>query len=103
MGAPAAGSGLPAVRARRAVSAQLAIGRHRHRPGFKPPVDEVEVVGGLVDQQRAALFAKPVPAAEVVRPVVGVQHTSGNRPRYLADFAGHREISFICAPVGEKR
>jgi hypothetical protein len=39
----------------------------------EPPVDEVEVMGGLVDPERAAPLAQPVPAAEVVGAVLGVE------------------------------
>ena len=43
------------------------------RPGLDPPVDQVEVMGGFVDHQAAGIPFVPVPASEIIRPVIGVQ------------------------------
>ncbi len=56
-----------------AVEAQVGLGEHQLGAGRQPPVDQVEVVGGLVYQQPARLVLAAVPAAEVVRAVDGVQ------------------------------
>ena len=42
--------------------------------GPEPPVDEIEVVAGLVHEQAAGVLLLAVPAAEVVCAVLGVEH-----------------------------
>src|SRR5256886_16576739 len=55
------------------VEFQVSEGRHFHRRGIQPPVGQVKMVRGLVDQQRAGVLFQPVPAPEVVSAVTGIQ------------------------------
>src|SRR5699024_11410142 len=54
-----------------AVEAQTAPGVDPRGGVREPPVDQVEVVGGLVHEQAAAVGLVAVPAADVVRAVLG--------------------------------
>ena len=61
-------------------------GRHdRDRHRGEPPVDEVEVMRGLVDHQAAGVGLVAVPAAEVVRAVDGVEHPVEIHRQHVAD------------------
>src|SRR5699024_4541170 len=61
-----------------------------HRVG--PPVDQIEVVGGLVDEQAAAVGLVAVPAPEVVGPVGGVQDPLEVHRDHLADLSGGDDL-----------
>ena len=56
-----------------AIELQAAFGVHALRVAGQPEVHQVEVVGGFVHQQAAAVALFTVPAAEVVRAVLGVE------------------------------
>ena len=56
-----------------AVELQITHGVDRLGFGVDPPVDQVEVVGGFVNHQSAGIPFVPVPAAEIIRTVVGVE------------------------------
>ena len=86
----AAGAGIkfrdaPFFRIFLAVKFQITHGKDRFRHGVQPPVHQVKVVRGLVDQQTAGIVLAAVPAAEVVRSMTGVQQPlkrdTGNRAR----------------------
>ena len=74
------------------VEAQPAARVDLHRRIREPPVDQVEVVGGLVHEQAAAVGLVAVPAAEVVRAVLGVQHPLEHHRDHLADLAGRDDL-----------
>ena len=81
-----------AERALAAIVPQAARGRDFHGVGVEPPVDEVEVVGGLVHPQRAALLAQAVPAAEVIGPVGCVEVPREVDGGDGADLAGAEDL-----------
>ena len=69
-----------------------------------PPVDEVEVVARLVDEEAPGVLLLAVPAAEVVRAVVGVQHpgeVDGGDPtdRAVLDHLAQRAVARRVAVV----
>ena len=56
------------------------------------PVHQVEVVGGLVDQQGAGVLADGVPAAEVLSAVDGIQQPLQVHGEHIADHAGGDQL-----------
>ncbi len=52
---------------------QCAIRIHFYRVGIYPPVQQVEMVGGLVHQQGSAFFLQAMPPPKIGSAVVGVQ------------------------------
>ena len=58
----------------------------------EPPVDQIEVMRRLVDPERSALLAQPVPAAEVVGAVAGVEIPGEVDRRDAADLARHDQF-----------
>ena len=75
----------------RPVEEQVAPGEDFGGTGADPPVDEVEVVAGLVHQQAAGVVLVPVPAAEVVGPVAQVEQPFEVDRADLSDNAGAQQ------------
>jgi len=80
----------------RRVELALARGVDGDRNGREPPVDEIEVVGGLVDHQAAREALLAVPAPEVVRSVQRVEHPVEVHREHVADGAAHEQLLDLC-------
>ena len=70
-----------------AVEGEASHPEHRLGNCVQPPVDQVEVVSGLVHEQAARLLLLPVPAAKVVRAVTRVEQVVHVHLDHLADHA----------------
>jgi hypothetical protein len=93
-GIPAVAIGLaPADRRLAAVEGERAHCVDRLRPRADPPVDQVEVVGGLVHEQPAGHRLLAVPPAEVVGPVAGVERPGEVDQVRGADRAAGHELA----------
>ena len=77
----------------RAVEFQVADGGDLLRPGVDPPVDEVEMVGGLVDEQAAGIVFFAMPATEIVSAMAGIQQPVQGYVQRTADGARGDEFA----------
>lgn len=64
----------------------------------EPPVDQVEVVGGLVHKESAGVRLLPMPAPEVVGAMPGVQHPVEVDTRHAPDRAVRDELPQRAVP-----
>ena len=60
--------------------------------GTDPEVNQVEVMGGFMDEQSAAVPLVPVPAPEVVCAVAGIQRPFEVNRGHLADGVIHDQF-----------
>ena len=74
-----------------------AVAEDLFRDVVQPPVDQVEMVGGLVDQQRAAAVAVAVPSAEIVGPVLRIERPGVVHAEDLADVAAVEHLLDLAA------
>src|SRR5438552_5265367 len=66
--------------------------RDRLRARRDPPIDEIEVMGRLVNEQATRLVLAAMPAAEVVGSVHPVEVPPAIHGGRLADAAGHKDL-----------
>ena len=69
----------------------------RLRRRCDPPVDQIEMMGRLVDEQTAGLVLVAVPAAEIVGAVDAVEIPAEIDGGDLADDAGHQQVLHLGA------
>ncbi len=70
----------------------FAHGKNRFRQCAQPPIDQIEMVGGLVHRQATGVFLPAMPAAKVIDAVVGIQHPMKVYREHVADDSAHQQV-----------